>query len=53
MSWPRTPLEAARSLVAEANAFGGRDNITVGIIEVVVAPRPPEFGDTTTPRSWR
>lgn len=48
-----TPLEAARSLVAEANALGGRDNITVGIIEVVAAPRPPEFGDTTTPRSWR
>ena len=33
-----TPPETAKALIAEANAAGGRDNITVGILDVLAAP---------------
>lgn len=44
------PDEIAASLIGAANASGGRDNITVGILEVLEAPDADEDPDGTAPR---
>lgn len=43
------PQMAAETLVARANDFGGRDNVTVVVVEVVTAAQPAEGGDLVVP----